>query len=1003
MGQGSAAWRRLLACLVILLGTIGLSSCGGGGDGGSGGSTTSGNLMFTADRTSVSFDYQQDQTPAPQTVTITATGQYTGTLYISGSVSGPQIATPIPITVTGSTATVQISVVPQLAAGTYSGKITLLACSDSACAHQVGNSPLSISYSITVHAVLATPSTVSLNAITGTTTSQLVTVNLPEGASSFSTSVGSATPWLTISNATASSFTLNAGALAPGSYSGQVTVTAGGLSQIVNVTYTVIPQPLQVTPASVSFNEVSGNPASQTITVQLPTGQTSASETVTSTSPWLTIAGATASSFTINAASLPSGSYQGTVQVTSGTQTATIVVSDTVTAPAGGDQQLAVTPASLTLATVEDASTSATLTVTPPSWNPQVTITAEYPSGAPSGWLTLTAATGGESVLANAATLTAGSYTANIRLHGAYPANDILVPVALTVGVGLVRPADVQLTVNAETATAALSGSVAVNVAAGPATTFTATSSVPWLILTTSSGQTGQSLSYKLDPTQIAASLTGNQVSTAQVTLTPGLASMTPVSFNVQVTGNLPLIQTLAPYVQLPGQPARVILRGTGFSAIASPTARFAIDGQAPTSLTQVADSEVVAQFAALAAGTHTVSVSNALGVATATGRVLAVAAPAYSYAAIPTGGALRSLAYDPERDALYAANITNETIMSFRHTSASGGSEESWTSASVPLVKAQDVGLTPDGTTLIATSSAIDANTATGSIQALDPVSLTARQSLTVNFGFLPSATNVDAGIPSTNDGRSWLSTASIGAVGNMTYITSQSLTPVTFPLPSGIGAHFYDAPTFAVSRDGERLFVVPDHDESPPEALLYMNAADSVLKTNPAGVAGVSHFSSSDAADRVLFDYLTVRDNGFNLIGAATLPVSSPAYAAVGGLVTPDGSRAYILAYRSDANSAPAVTPRVFVFDANTVQTNLNYLGYFDVADYPTCTPTANVPTCPVSPVGAAISLDGQTLFFSGAQNLLVVPVPGSLSTTTTAQATQRATAVAWPVNVH
>jgi hypothetical protein len=236
------------------------------------------------------------------------------------------------------------------------------------------------------------------------------------------------------------------------------------------------------------------------------------------------------------------------------------------------------------------------------------------------------------------------------------------------------------------------------------------------------------------------------------------------------------------------------------------------------------------------------------------------------------------------------------------------------------------------------------------------------------------------------------------------MTYITSQSLTPVAFSLPSATASSFYDAPTFAVSRDGERLVVVPDHDEEPASAVLYMNAADSMLKTNPAGLAGVSHFSSSDAADRVLFDYLTVRDNGFNLIGSATLPQSSPAYTAVGGLVTPDGSRVYILAYRSDANSAPTVTPRVFVFDATTPLTNLPVLGYFDVADYPTCTPTANVATCPVSPVGAAISLDGRTLFFSGAQNLLVVPVPATLSSAqATALAQRRVTTVPWPVNVH
>lgn len=1000
MGRRSGSGGWLKAILLLVLGMTSLSSCGGGGNG-----SSSGNLVFTANTKSISFDYQEGQPPPSQTITITATGQFTGTLYVAAILSGPQIDPDIPITVTGTTATVQISVAPQLAPGTYTGTLTLMACSDSACTHQVGNSPLAISFTITEHAVFqVTPSTVSLTAVTGTTASQLVMVQVAEGQTSFSAAVtSSTTPWLTISNTTASSFTLAAGALAPGTYSGQVTVTSGGASADVAVTYVVTSQPLVVTPPSVSFSEVSGNPASQTITVQLPTGQTSASASVGSISPWLTITNATAASFTLSAASLPSGSYYGQVQVTSGTHSALIVVNYTVSAPAGGDQQMAVSPASLTLSTVEDATTSAMLTVTPPSWNPQVAITAEYPSGAPSGWLTLSQVTGGESVVASAAALTAGSYTANIRVHGAYPATDILVPVALTVGVGLVRPADVPITISAETTTAVLSGSVPVTVAGGPPVPFSAASNVPWLILTTSSGQTGQSLSYHVDPTQIPVP-TGGQVSTAQVTITPAVSTMTPVSFNVQVTGNLPTVQTLAPYVQLAGQPARVILRGSGFSAIASLAARLAIDGQAPTSVSLVADTEVVAQFAALAVGNHTVTVSNALGVATGTGRVLATTVPAYSYAVIPIGGSLRSLAYDPERDALYGANVTAESIMSLRHTAASATSEESWTTSSVPLASAFDVGLTQDGTALIANSSAITGASATGSIQVMDPASLAVRQAVTLTNGFLPSFATLGFGIPTTNDGRSWLSPTLPGLLGQMAYITPQSLTPTAISIPS-IDTSFDDGPWYAMSRDGERLLIVQTNAET-PQPMLYMNAADSVITINPAGLTSSTHFSLSDTGDRVLFDSLTVRDSGFNLIGPATLPSSTPAYFAYDGLVTPDGTRVYVLAYRSDAGVTAGVTPRVFVFDSTTPATSLPLLGYFDVPDYPGCIP--NTTTCAGPSLAQAVSLDGQTLFFEGTQNLLVVPVPTTLSTAVSTQVSaraksQRTPAVPWPVNVH
>jgi hypothetical protein len=895
-----------VALTLLVASATSLVSCSGGGGGG-GGAT----LSFSADKSSVSFDYQQGQPPPPpQMVTITASGQYTGTLYIAATISGPEIATPIPITVTGTTATVQIGVALGLTQGTYAGTITLKACSDSACAKQVGNS-VTIAYSITVRPPFVALTQLSLDAVSGAPASQVLTVNLPQGETTFSAGVLAGNPWLTVTNVTSSSFT-------------------------------------------------------------------------------------------ISAASLPSGSYSGTVQVTSGTQSAMITVTYTVTAPSGGDKPLAATPTSLTLATVEDSTTSAMLTVTPPSWNPQVTVTVEYPSGAPTGWLTLTPVTGGETVLASAATLSAGTYTANIRLHAAYPATDILVPVALTVGVGLVRPADVSLTVNAETTQAGLLSSVIVNVVSGPVTSWSAASSIPWLVLTPTSGQTGQSLAFQVDSTQLAA-LPNGQVSTAQVTITPALTSMTPVSFKVTLNKNLPQIQSLAPYAQLASQPVRVILRGSGFSAIASPVARFAIDGVSPTSVSLVGDTEVVAQFAALAAGAHSVSVSNALGIATATGRVVALTMPAYSYTAIPTSGSLRSLAYDPERDALYGADVNAESVMSFRH---SGGSADSWTTASMLLASAYDVGLTQDGARLIATSSAVAGLTATGSIEVLDPASLTLLQSTSLTTGFLPTFSTLGFGIPTTNDGRSWLATTTDGTWGTIAYITSQSLTPTAVTVPSSLSSSvtLYGGPWYAMSRDGERLIITQSAAVSPQPPMLYMNAADSVLKINPAGLTFSYNFSLSDTGDRVLFDNLTLRDSSFNLIGPATLPVLSPSYYAQKGVVSPDGTRVYVLAYRSDAGTTSGVTPRVFVFDATTAQANLPVLGYFDVTDYPGCVPNTTG-TCSGPSIAAAISLDGRTLFFAGNQNLIIMPVPATLTSIPAAAKGQRRVtpSVPWPLSVH
>jgi hypothetical protein len=106
-------------------------------------------------------------------------------------------------------------------------------------------------------------------------------------------------------------------------------------------------------------------------------------------------------------------------------------------------------------------------------------------------------------------------------------------------------------------------------------------------------------------------------------------------------------------------------------------------------------------------------------------------------------------------------------------------------------------------------------------------------------------------------------------------------------------------------------------------------MNAADSVVHANPAGLSFSCYFSMSETGNRVLFDNLDLRDGSFNLIGRVTLPTASPpsqSYWARYGLVSLDGSRVYALSYRNDATSQPTLTPRVFVFDASAATTPPN-----------------------------------------------------------------------------
>jgi hypothetical protein len=285
---------------------------------------------------------------------------------------------------------------------------------------------------------------------------------------------------------------------------------------------------------------------------------------------------------------------------------------------------------------------------------------------------------------------------------------------------------------------------------------------------------------------------------------------------------------------------------------------------------------------------------------------------------------------------------------------------------------------LSNDGTKLIASSSA--PSTHTGSIKVLDPATLATLSTTALSNSLEPTFTNTGFGIQTTNDGRSWL------AVGDqfaeMMFFRADTLEVTRFAQSFS----FFGGPWFTASRDGERLIVVQSAGLSPAPPMLYMDAADSVLKVNPANLNFSYQIDVNEDGSRVLFDRSEVRDADFNLIGRLSLPTTAgqPTYFPVAARLTVDGNRAYVLAYRDDLYS-PGVDPLVFVFDTRTAQAteDLPALGYFDLPEYPSCKPASPSDYgCNYSSVVGAISLDSSTLFFAGNERLLVVPIPGTLT---------------------
>jgi hypothetical protein len=904
--------RIRLAALVPFM--VMLVSCGGGGGGGGGDSgSRSGALTFTLDRSSLSFAFEESTQPVEQMVTATASGTFSGTLYIGAVVEGQGIDPNIVATISGTQGLFRIRPLANLASGEYSGRVLLLACSDQQCNSRIGNTPLAVSYTVRVDPTL------------------------------------------------------------------------------------------KLSASSVSLNAVSGSEASAQISMQLPNGVTQPTVTVEQNPTLFSVADITPTGFRIVGRSLPSNVYTGSVRVVAGARARTVVVNYTVTAPAGGERNMAATPTSLPINTTEGASSAPVrINVTPASWNPSYGARIEY-FGTARDWLSPTQVDGGLDLVANAANLPSGTYSARLIVTGGPFTGEVPVSVALTVGVGLVRPADVLVPVTSETTLPQLSGSVPITVAGGPAVNWSASSSEPWLTLTRATGATGTNLTYSIDADALE-DLTNGTVHEAEITIDPQPATMSPVTFTLRLDKRLAQVTGLGPYLQVSDRPLRIIARGLGFNGISDLSARIVVDGVSGTTIQRRSDNEVVITAGPQAAGTYRVRATNALSLDAAERTATVIDPMTQVAASVTTGGDGESLIYDAEHNAAYFANTSLSAVQRFAPVGLN------WQmSTSVPVPALSDIGLSNDGADLITLSAVGDVFSSTTTLRFLrtsDP-GLAQRAQIQRNGG-LGGSTGANS-LPVTNDGRLWFGGSS--DFGRLVFFD---------PLRQAFDSiqpnlNIISGPKYYSSRDGSRLLIVPRSCcyDTP---MLYMDA-DSVLHTNPAGVNGFAWIHGSDDGDRVLFSAHDVYDRNFAFIGdTSRLADQGYGWFSVGGLVSPDGARTYLLAYQANEFNSdippptPTVYPRIYVFDSSTRMTSttkLPLLGYFTLADYPVKRGSHDSHR-----VGAAISPDARTLFFAGNAKFMVVPIPdeATLSAPTIVNKLSRpngqignGATIAWHLNLH
>ena len=294
-----------------------------------------------ASPSSFSFTAQAGANPTAQTLTISNTG--TGTLSWNASDNATWL-TMSPASGTGNgpvTLTVNSA---NLTIGSYSGLITLSA---------TGATTVTVPVTFTVTAapvppaIGASPISLSFTAQQGGGNPIAKTLNISNtGGGTLNWSASPNTTWLAVSPASgtgngAVTVSLTTGILTAGSYNGNITLSATGVSSMtVPVTFTVTAVPtISLNPTSLTYTAAQGgtNPASQTVALTNAGGVVS--WTVSDSASWMSVSPASGSSSstltaTVDTTGLAAGTYNGTITVsTTGSSSKTLAATLTVSAP----------------------------------------------------------------------------------------------------------------------------------------------------------------------------------------------------------------------------------------------------------------------------------------------------------------------------------------------------------------------------------------------------------------------------------------------------------------------------------------------------------------------------------------------------------------------------------------------------------------------------------------------------------------------------------------------
>jgi hypothetical protein len=378
-----------------------------------------------------------------------------------------------------------------------------------------------------------------------------------------------------------------------------------------------------------------------------------------------------------------------------------------------------------------------------------------------------------------------------------------------------------------------------------------------------------------------------------------------------------PSVHYVVPYVAYVGEQQAVIIRGSHF--LQGATVLFG--SHAAVSAEVKSDTEIYVIPPLIAAPERlSVTVSTPSGTSNADTELVVREHPTYGYTALATGLGYqdRHVLYDAERDAVFSYGSWFSNSASLINRYAYNQADGTWSPTSVYVPDLFDIGMSPDGKSLLALGGS--------RLWQLDPVTLTSLDYVDFTGGSLGTASQLGV----ANDGK-----VLIRDLGLAYSLVDKTFTAVNFPASVGI----------VFSADGSRA-VVGDVNTSIYVPLSIYDASTSLV--SPSQTFEDFNVPSLDRTGSRYFTNGKLFDRDLTLVGNVPTLL---------GHMSTDGLRAY----ETDSTDKT----RIHVYDITGKGPSFAELPEITVPD-------------PIDGYWLHSSLDSRFLLIPGPQTFVVVPLP-------------------------